>query len=167
MEVILVLKKICNPFALFPFINTPSKMIRWRFLNIPFNPFCYKPPFCPPNPLLINQLFWKSKVEHTGVDITCFFQDAKSSLTKHKKCFLEASYGISQTSKLQPFTKKVNDLQPKIISAKKSTLDVWEGPKEYQILLSWILRKILTPKSKYLLQNTSPLFNNSPTSTYN
>ena len=89
-------------------------------------PFLLQPSFLPAQPLF-NQshfFFWKSKVKHTGVDITCFFQDAKSSLTKHKKCFLEASYGISQTSKLQPFTKKVNDLQPKIISAKKSTLDV-------------------------------------------
>ena len=39
----------------------------------------------------------------------------------------------------------VNDLQPKTISAKKSTLDVWEGPKEYQLLLWWILPQILTP----------------------
>ena len=28
---------------------------------------------------------------------------------------------------------------------KKSTLDVWEGPKEYQALLWWILPQILTP----------------------
>ena len=27
-----------------------------------------------------------------GVDVMYFFQDAKSSLTKHKKCFLEAFY---------------------------------------------------------------------------
>ena len=36
-----------------------------------------------------------------------FFHGAKSSLTKHKECFLEASYGTSQTSKLELFTKKV------------------------------------------------------------
>ena len=30
--------------------------------------------------------------------------------------------------------KKVNGLQPKRISAKKSTLGVWEGPKKYQVL---------------------------------
>ena len=35
-----------------------------------------------------------------GVDITCFFEDTKSFLAKHKKCFLEASYGTSQISKL-------------------------------------------------------------------
>ena len=45
-----------------------------------------------------------------GVDITCMFQDAKSSLTKRKKCSLEASYGTSQTCKLELFTKKVNEL---------------------------------------------------------
>ena len=37
-----------------------------------------------------------------------FFQDAKSSLTKYQKCLLEVSYGTSQTSKLELFTKKVN-----------------------------------------------------------
>ena len=35
--------------------------------------------------------------------------------------------------------KKVNGLQPKISSAKKSTLDVREGLNEYQTLLWWIL----------------------------
>ena len=58
---------------------------------------------------------------------------------------MEASYGTSQTSNLQPFTKKVNGLQPKTISAKESTLDVWEVPKEYQRLLWWVLPQILTP----------------------
>ena len=64
-------------------------------------PFLLQPPFLPTNPLLINHIiFWKSKLKHTGADIMCFFQDAKSSLTKHKKSFLEASYGTSQTPKL-------------------------------------------------------------------
>ena len=58
--------------------------------------------------------------------------------------FLEASYGTSQTSKFQPFIKKVNGLQPKTISAKKSTSDVWEDPKEYQLLFWWNLPQILT-----------------------
>ena len=76
-------------------------MIKRRFLYIPLTPFCYNPPFCPPNLILINHIFLsKSKVKQTGVDITCFFQDAKSSLTKHKKCFLEESYETNQTSKL-------------------------------------------------------------------
>ena len=44
------------------------------------------------------------------IDITRFFQDAKSSLAKHKKFLLEASYGTSETSKLELFTKKVNNL---------------------------------------------------------
>ena len=31
-----------------------------------------------PSPLFMSHIFfWKSKVKHTGVDITCFFQDAK------------------------------------------------------------------------------------------
>ena len=48
-----------------------------------------------------------------GVDITCsFLQDAKSSLTKHKKCSLQASYGCSETWKLECFTKKANGLYP-------------------------------------------------------
>ena len=60
-------------------------------------PFYYSPPLYPPfllqpaslPTLLINHIFsWKSKLEHTGLDITCrFFQDAKSSLTKYKNCF--------------------------------------------------------------------------------
>ena len=64
-------------------------------------PFLLQAPFLPTQPPF-NQVhfFWKSTVKHTGVDITCFFQDAKSSLANHKKCFLEACYGTSQTSKL-------------------------------------------------------------------
>ena len=64
-------------------------------------PFLLQPPILPTQ-TPCNQshflFFLKSKVKHTGVDITCFFQDAKSSLAKHKKCFSEASYGTSQTS---------------------------------------------------------------------
>ena len=50
--------------------------------------FLLQLPFLPTQ-ALFNQshFFWKSEVKYTGVDITCFFQDAKSSLTKHKKCF--------------------------------------------------------------------------------
>ena len=64
---------------------------------------------------------------------------------KASKVFLEASYGTNQTSKLWLCTKKVNGLQPKTISAKKSTLDVWKSPKQYQLLLWWTLLQILTP----------------------
>ena len=39
-----------------------------------------------------------------------FFQDAKSSQTKHENCLLEASYRNSQTSKLELLTKKVKGL---------------------------------------------------------
>ena len=64
-------------------------------------PFSLQPPFLPTHPLF-NQshFFWKGKIKHTGADIMCFFQDAKSSLKEHKKCFLEASNGTSQTSKM-------------------------------------------------------------------
>ena len=71
--------------------------------------FLLEPSTCPPTPILINHIFsWKSKIKHTDVDPTCFFQDIKSSPTKHKKCFLEASYGTSQTSKVELCRKKVN-----------------------------------------------------------
>ena len=120
-------------------------MIKWRFLNIPLTPFYYNPPFCPPNSLLINHIFfWKSKVKHTGADVTCFFQDVKSSLTKHKKCFLEASYGISQTSNLQPCAKKVNGLQPKTIPQKNPTKIIERVLKITNFYFWWILPQILT-----------------------
>ena len=97
--VISILQKNCNPFALFPFINTPSKKIKLRFLYIPLTLFLLQPPFLPTQPPF-NQsyFFWKSKVKHTVVDVTCFFQDAKSSLTEHKKCFLDVSYGTKQSN---------------------------------------------------------------------
>ena len=54
----------------------------------------------------------------------CFFQDAKV-------CFGSVLWNQSHI-KVVTFTKKVNFLQLKTISAKKkNTLDVWEGPKEY------------------------------------
>ena len=57
------------------------------------------------------------------------FQDAKPSLTKHKRYLLEVSYGASQTSKLELFTQKFNGLQPKIVFAKSFTLDVRKSLK--------------------------------------
>ena len=45
-----------------------------------------------------------------GLILRALFQDAKSSLTKHKRCFMEVSYGTSQTSKLELLQKKVNGL---------------------------------------------------------
>ena len=84
-------------------------------------------------------IFWKNKVKHTGVDITCFFQYAKSSLPKHEKCFLVASYGASQISKLQPFTKKVNGLQPKTIFVKKLQL--------------WMFEKVLKNINSYFVES--------------
>ena len=64
-------------------------------------PFLLQPHFLPSQPCFNQSLFffWKNKVLHTGVDITCLFQDEKSSLAKHKKRYLEVSYGTSQTSK--------------------------------------------------------------------
>ena len=59
-------------------------------------PFLLQLLSCPPNSLLINHIFyWERKLQHTGVDITRFFKDAKSSLTKHKKCFLEGFRKLS------------------------------------------------------------------------
>ena len=116
-------------------------MIKWKYLYIPRTPFYYSPAFCPPNPLLNNHIFfWKSKVKHADLDIMFF---SRCKIISNKA--LKASYRTRQTSKLQPFTKKVNSLQPKTISTRKSTLDVWEGPKENQLLLWWILDQILTP----------------------
>ena len=132
-------------------------------------PFSLQPPFLPTQPLFNqSQFFWKGKIKHTGADITCSFQDAKSSLRKHKKCFLEAFYGTSQTSKMQLFMKKVNGLQPKTISAKNS-------PQMFESLLKNTNSYFVNPtqniktstKSKDFMQNTSPLFNNSPTLPYN
>ena len=49
---------------------------------------------------------WKNKLKYKDADITCFFEDARFSVTKHKKGLLETSYGTSQTSKLELFYKK-------------------------------------------------------------
>ena len=100
-----IYKKNCYPFPPFPFINTPFQMKVFIYSTYPF---LLQPAPCPPTHFLINHIFsWKSKLKHKDVDVTrFFFQDAKSSLTKHKKCLLEASYGSSQTSKLELFTKK-------------------------------------------------------------
>ena len=98
-----VLRKKYYPFPPFPF-NIPSQM---KIVIYSTYHFLLQPPTCPPTPFLINHIFsWESKLKHTDVDTTCFFQDIKSSLTKHKKCLLEASYGTSQTSKVELFTKK-------------------------------------------------------------
>ena len=64
-------RKNCHPFPPFPFINTSSQM---KIFYIPRTPFYYNLRPCPPTVLLINNIyFWKSKLKHTGVDITCFF----------------------------------------------------------------------------------------------
>ena len=66
-----ILRKNCHPFPPFPFINTSSQM---KIFYIPRTPFYYNLRPCPPTVLLINNIyFWKSKLKHTGVDITCFF----------------------------------------------------------------------------------------------
>ena len=98
-----------------------------------------------------------------------FFQYARSSLTKQKKCFLEASYGVNQTSKLQAFTKKVNGLQPTTISGKKIHLRSLKGSSRIPALtlMNPTSNINTSTKSKDLMQKTRPLFNNSPTSPYN
>ena len=79
----------------------------------------------PPPSFLINHNFsWKSKLKHTSVDITCFFEGANSSLTNHKKYLLETFYRASETSKLELFAEKVNWLCPKTIFEKIYTLNV-------------------------------------------
>ena len=68
-------------------------------------------------PFFYNHMFFlKSKVKHTGVDITSFFHDAKSPLTKHEKCFWK---------RLMKLVKHLScSLLQKKFSAKKSTLVV-------------------------------------------
>ena len=123
-----------------PYFHLLALPLKW--LNEDFYIF-HLPLFTTTSPLLTqpsfsqSYFFWKNKVKHTGVDITCFFQDAKSSLPKHKKCFLVASYGTSQTSKLQPFTKKVNGLQPKTIFVKK--LQLWMSERVLKNINSYFV----------------------------
>ena len=110
--VVPILRTNCNPFPLFPFIN-PS--LKWKLLYIPSTLFYYNPRPYPYNLILIKYIFsWKSKPKHTGVHITCFLQDAKSSLTKNIesvfwKCLLEPvkylSYGFLQ-KKLTTYSRK-------------------------------------------------------------
>ena len=154
MGVIPILKNNCNPFSLFPFIIIPLNYQMKIFTYFTYL-FLLQPPFLPTQPPF-NQahFFWKSTVKHTGVDITCFWKRLMEAVN-HLSCSL--------------LQKNVNDLQPKTISGKKSTLDVWEGPKEYQVLLWWILPQILTPplNLKIWCKIPVPLFDNSPTSPYN
>ena len=70
----------------FPGFHLLIPLLKWRFLYIPPIPFYYNPPPCPPTTLLVNHIYsWKSKLKHTGVDITCFF---KMQLTKTWKVFI-------------------------------------------------------------------------------
>ena len=101
-------------------------MIKLKFLYIPPTPFYYKPPSCPPNPLLINHIFsWESRLKHAGVYITSFFEDVKSSLTKHKSVFWKRLMGPVKHLSGNFLQKKVNSFYPKTISAKNFTLDAW------------------------------------------
>ena len=81
---------------------------------------------------------------HTGLDITCFFQDVKSSLTKHTVFWKRVMEPVKHLS-CSLLQKKLTAYSRKQFPQKKSTLDVWEGSKEYQLLLWWILPQILTP----------------------
>ena len=119
------LRKNHHLYPQFPFINPPLRL-KWRFSFIPPTPLYYG------RDHLFNQLHlsWKNKLKHAGVDITrFFFQDAKSSLTKHKTSLLEASYGTSRTSRSKLSTKKLTSYSQKWFSQKSSALDVWNGPK--------------------------------------
>ena len=78
MGVIPILKKNFNPFALFPFINNPSEMEIFIYSTYPF---LLQPSLLLTEPTFNQSNFiWKSKVNNAAVDITCFFQDVKSSL---------------------------------------------------------------------------------------
>ena len=80
-----ILRKNSNLFPLFLFINTLCQMIKLRFLYTPPSPFYYSPL---PVQSLINHIFsWKSKSSIRMQILRAFFQDAKSSLKKHKNCF--------------------------------------------------------------------------------
>ena len=64
-------------------------------------PFLLQSTLLPTQPLFNQSYFFrKSKVKHTGVDIPCLFSICKIISNKAKKCFLEASYEVNQTSKL-------------------------------------------------------------------
>ena len=104
------LEKIATHFPHFHLLTPPLK---WRFLYIPPTPFYYNLRPCPPNVLLINNIYsWKNKLKHAGVDIKCFFVN-KIFVNKKLRNLLEAPYRTSETSKLELFTKKVNGLKPK------------------------------------------------------
>ena len=64
----------------------------------------------------MNHIFsWDSK---RLLILRAFFEDAKSSLTKHKKCLLETSYRTSQTSKLSFLQQKLSAYSQKQCSQK-------------------------------------------------
>ena len=128
-------------------------------------PFLLEPPFQSiQSPFSQSQffLFWKIKVKHTGVDIMCFFQDAKV-------CFGSVLWNQSHI-KVVTFIKKVNFLQLKTISAKKTKHLRCLG-RSKRIPAFTLMNpnpNINTSTiSKDSMQNTSTLFNNSPTSPYN
>ena len=118
--VVLILTKNCHPF---PFIYTTSRMKTLTYLYMKIfiyltdfyiftyftYPFLLKLPSLPPTSLLINHIFsWKSRLKHTGLDIICFFQDEKSSLTKHKKCYWKRFMEPVEHLRWSLFSKKVN-----------------------------------------------------------
>ena len=87
------LGKIATHFSYFHVITPQSQMKIFMYFTYLF---LLEAPLCPQIFLLINHIFsWKSKLKHTVVDIECFFQVAKSSLTKYKQCLLEVSYRTS------------------------------------------------------------------------
>ena len=101
-----LLAKSATYFTHFCFL-APFPLLKVRFLCISPTLF-YNLPLCFPIPFLIlHILSWKSKLKYKGVNITCFFQDTKSSPIKHKQFLLERSYGTSENSKLELFTKKL------------------------------------------------------------
>ena len=79
------LRKICNPPALLQFINTSSPVPHSQIIIFIYFTYPILLLSCPPNPLLINHVFsWKTKLKHTGVDITCFFYFSRCKIFTNK-----------------------------------------------------------------------------------
>ena len=95
-----ILRKNCNPIALFPIINTPP----FKLSNVDCY-ICHLPLFIttrlPAHPQSITSSLGKVNSSILWCSYYIF------SLIKHKSVFFEGSYGTSQTSKWEIFKNKV------------------------------------------------------------
>ena len=131
-------------YSTYPFLLEPL------FLSIQ-SPFSQSQFFC----------FGKSK-SSIQVQILCVF-------FKMQKCVLEASYETSHTLKLWPLLKKLTAYSRKQFLQKKQHLRCLGRSKRIPALILMNPNPNINTStiSKDSMQNTSPLFNNSPTSPYN